>query len=257
MNNIKALDTADLQASVANYYSRRPPWIAGYISHSDSQFLAKKLAEARAETVIEIGTSSGFSAGLICHVLNFALQAGTIGPDFRVISYDISPYFRTDQSKKVGDAARQQLPSNLVEHIIFRNPATVLDFRKHHGRDEINFIFIDASHQHPWPTIDLFASLDYLSPGASVVLHDINLPIFDPKYQDWGAKYLFDEIDVEKEKDTPRDGGLYNIGSITIPADKERLKNQLLRIMFAHEWQVEIRKDYLELLGIGSAKHNE
>jgi hypothetical protein len=57
-----------------------------------------------------------------------------------------------------------------------------------------------------------------LRPGATVVLHDINLPLVEPEFQDWGAKYLFDGLDTTK--DVPDDGELANIGRFAIPEDK-------------------------------------
>ena len=91
--------------------------------------------------------------------------------------------------------------------------------------------------------------LDCLAPGALVVLHDINLPLVDPKNPDWGAKHLFDDLDIEKS--VPNDKELPNIGSIKIPRNKKALRKQLLQILFAHDWRVNISQEYLDRLGVG------
>lgn len=231
------------------FYAEQPKWVFGSsISQFDTYFLFKTALTSGANTAVEIGTASGFSTAVLCHALNFASQAGLISSDFQVVSFDLFPHFYADESKRVGDAAREQLSPELLKHITFRNPATAADVRKHYGNDEIKLMFIDASHRHPWPTLDLLATLDCLSPGAVVLLHDINLPVIHPEFPDWGAKHLFDDLKIEK--DMPQDEEIPNIGSIRIPEDKEQLRGQLLQILFTHEWQANVNKDYLVKLGI-------
>jgi predicted O-methyltransferase YrrM len=229
--------------------NERPKWITGSLSHADTRFLFKKAIESRSETAVELGTASGFSTAVLCHALNWASNAGMISGTFQVLSYDLSPSYYADPRRRVGDAAREQLPAELLKHIIFHNPATAASISEHHGDGDVSFMFIDANHDHPWPALDLLASLNCIRTGATVVLHDINLPLIRPEFPSWGAKYLFDDLNVEKHlsEDKYR---LPNAGSIIIPADRERLKEELCGIVFAHEWQAEIDDQYLRRLGI-------
>ena len=221
------------------YVDARPEWIReGSISHYDARFLFRHSLEAGTSVAVEIGTASGFSTGLLCHALAFASKAGRIGSDYRVVTYDIDTQFYADRNRRSGDAAREQLPTALLERVTFRAPATVADLAGDFGVDEIVFLFIDASHAHPWPTLDLLGALDYLRPGATVVLHDINLPVIHPEFASWGVKHLFDSLTVEKE--VAQDPSEPNIGSIRIPPAKEELRDQLLRILFAHAWEVDV-----------------
>jgi predicted O-methyltransferase YrrM len=226
----------------------RPEWVKGSLSRSDTRFLFYTALKAGANLAVEIGTASGFSTSVLCHALNFASQAGTIDSDFHVVSYDVSPNFYADRNKRVGDATREQLSPELLKHVTFRHPVFASSLIQHHGNDDIEFLFIDANHKHPWPTLDLLAALDSLSPGAVVVLHDINLPIKNPAWPVWGAKYLFDGLDLQKG--VPNDEQIPNIGRLKIPEDKEQLRGQLLKILFAHEWQIDVNDDYLAHLGI-------
>lgn len=180
--------------------------------------------------------------------MNIASQAGRIDADFRVISYDISPTYYADANKRVGDAAREQLPPELLKHVTFHNPALASSLEQHHRNSEIEFLFIDADHRHPWPTLDFLVALDLLKSGALVVLHDINLPIAYPAFEEWGAKHLFDGLDLEKR--LPQADAVPNIGSVRIPDDKEMLRFRLLEILLAHEWQADVEPDYLSRLGI-------
>jgi predicted O-methyltransferase YrrM len=229
-------------------HNQRPSWVRGSLSHSDTRFLFGTALNAGTGLVVEIGTGSGFSATVLCYALNFAHQAGRIGPDFQVVSYDINRTVNRDPSRRVGDAAREQLPAELLEHVTFRNPAYAADLRHDFAPNEIELLFIDANHRHPWPSLDLYAAIDTIAPRATVVLHDINLPLLHREYQDWGAKYLFDALILDKY--IPLDVAIPNIGSTIVPDDKELLRRQLLDILHAYDWQVEVSETRLSQLGI-------
>ena len=228
------------------HYRERPSWIVGYISYADARFLFMRALEASTRVAVEIGTASGFSAGLLCRALAAVNRAGLIGDDFEVVTYDVTDRFYADSARAVGDAAREQLPPSLLKHITFRAPATALKLGERFDEGEVEFLFIDANHQHPWPTLDLLAALDYLGPSAEVILHDINLHLYDPKQARWGAKLLFDGVDAVKQ--VPDDEDMPNIGSITIPDDRESLRRQLWRIVFAHPWEADVSDDVIRAL---------
>jgi predicted O-methyltransferase YrrM len=226
----------------------RPSWVTGSLSHSDTRFLFDAALNSGSSLAVEIGTASGFSTAVLCKALSIAAGAGYVSEDFRVLSYDISPTFYGDQSKQVGDAAREQLAPGLLNHIEFRHPFTATALKEFHEPNELRFLFIDANHKHPWPALDLLAALDCLDRGATVVLHDINLPLLHPEFANWGVKYLFDDLRVEKRtadgEQTP------NIGSITIPEDKEELRIQILEIIFSHPSETKVPEPYLKGLGV-------
>ncbi len=218
-------------------YHHRPPWVQGIVSHFDARYLFSRALASAADTLVEIGTASGVSTAFLCSALDVASRAGRIGTDYRVWSYDLSSTFYADSSRLVGDATRQMLSPSLIGHIGFRNPATALSVADEFGSDSVSFLFVDANHRHPWPALDLLATLDCLHPGAEAVLHDINLPVREPDSRDRGVKYLFDDLDAEKLADTA--DPTPNIGSVWIPADKAGFREQLLAIVSNHEWEAE------------------
>jgi predicted O-methyltransferase YrrM len=222
-------------------YASRPEWVIGTVSFYDARFLFTRALEAGTNLVVEIGTASGFSTVFLCHALDLASKANVIGPDFEVISYDLSTRFYADESRGTGDAARELLEPELLEHVVFRSPATACTVPMHHAHETLSLMFLDANHAHPWPTLDLLATLDCLLPGAEVVLHDINLPVRNDGFPVWGVKHLFDDLDVHKDVDSV--DPLPNIGSIVIPTEKELFRDQLLSILFAHTWEVDVGVD--------------
>jgi predicted O-methyltransferase YrrM len=211
-------------------YGLRPAWVEGFISLADARYLHERLTQDHEGAVVEIGTASGVSTA----IMRFSLD-----PSEQLYTYDISPQFYAAPERRTGEAAETMLPDDLVKRISFRSPAMAPDLAVDHGANAIGFLFLDASHKHPWPTLDLLAVLDQLRSGAEVVLHDVNLPLHNPQHQLWGAKYLFDGLDVVKQL-APEDDDVPNIGSCFVPADKQQLRDQLLRILYAHEWECEI-----------------
>ena len=219
-------------------YHWRPSWVVGTVSHLDARYLFNRALNASTELVIEIGTASGVSTAFLCRALEVLSRGGEIGPDFEVRSYDLNPRFYADEGRCTGDATRDMLSPELARNITFRSPATALTVADEIERESVSFLFLDANHRHPWPALDLLAALAVLQPGAEVVLHDINLPVRQPETPDWGAKYLFDDLDVEKETD--RTDPVPNIGSVWIPEDKPGMREQLLAIIAAHEWEADV-----------------
>jgi predicted O-methyltransferase YrrM len=233
-------------------FASRPKWITkGSLGFCDTRYLLDTAYRARAEVAVEIGTASGFSTTVICHGLHLAAQARQSSSPYRVASYDSATKFYGDQTKDVGAAARELLSDELLEHVIYRNPARAADLGTFHAPGEIGYLFIDADHRHPWPTLDLLAALPYLAPLATVVLHDINLPRLHPTTPGWGAKYLFDDLgDLRIQKDVCVHQDLPNIGSFVVPEDSAAFGVQLRRVLWAHEWQAPVGDQYLRRLGL-------
>ena len=60
--------------------------------------------------------------------------------------------------------------------------------------NSVDFCFIDASHAHPWPTLDTLCVLPFLRPGAMIVHHDLQLYSSRSNPVGVGPKMLFDQI---------------------------------------------------------------
>lgn len=223
-------------------YMSRPDWVAGTISLDDARYLFGRVLAAGADPVVEVGTASGVSTAIVATALDLAAARTAGAPPPRLFTYDISPYFYADPSHATGDAAREMVPDELTGTIIFRQ-ASAAGLRTEHGADAIAFLFLDANHKHPMPAIDLLAALDALAPGAEVAMHDINLPRLRAEFADWGAKHVFDGLDLEKYVDP--DVELPNIGSVIVPQDKAEMRDQLLELLYAHPWETEVAPDYL------------
>lgn len=220
----------------------------GCVSHLDARYLLARTLASGTDNVVEIGTASGVSTAVLCHALSLASRAGLINDDFKVHTYDLNGRYYANETKQTGEAAREMLPPELQSHIVFRSPVTAAAVAKDHGPDALDLMFVDADHRHPWPALDLLTTLDSLRRGAEVIFHDINLPVRHPEFADWGAKHLFDGLTVEKQAYDVE--SVPNIGSVWIPDDKEELREQLLGIVQAHEWETAVSPEVTaQLLG--------
>jgi predicted O-methyltransferase YrrM len=215
----------------------KPDWVRDSISFEDARFLFRSVLERAPTAAVEIGTGSGFSTVVLAHAVNAVAKAGSARDGFRVVTYDVSPYLYFDDSRSPGDAAREILPPDLLEHVAFRVPGTAVDLREEFEADSIEFLFVDAAHDHPWPALDLLATLDRLKPGAIVALHDINLPTAAPESARWGVKYVFDGLELEKDRST---ADIPNTGSFTVPEDRNRLRDRLLTILYDYPWELDV-----------------
>lgn len=238
---LETLDGRDVETFCNAFMKRVPPWVAqGSISWDDAYFLVRETLASVPGPAVEIGTASGVSTALICQTLDAQAAAGAIEPDWRLTTYDILESLYFDPSRAVGEAAREMLPDELLRRIAFRAPADARDAAREHDEDEVTFLFLDANHSHPWPTLDLMAMLGVLRPGAIVVLHDVNLPVIHPEYQTWGVKWLFDALTVTKRV---AGGDESNIGSLVVPYDKAGLRRQLETILYAWEWEASVPEE--------------
>jgi len=156
------------------------------IDGHDATFIFNALVDARPAKVVEIGCASGLSTALMAKMLE------EIGPA-SITSYDIAHKFWMDPSKEVGYLVKKIADSSATE-ITLRRGKLSLDISSDFEPGSIDFAFIDANHQHPWPLIDTLAILPLMREGAYIVHHDLQL------YRDrnWtpgiGPKVLYDQI---------------------------------------------------------------
>ena len=235
-----AFDEGEARALSDELYRRLPAWVSGgSLSGVGARFLATSLLSSGASTAVEIGTATGFSSALLASVLDAANKSGLVDDDFGVVTIDISPQWYVDRSRATGEAAREVAP-HLVDHIEFVNPYDASEVPRRFSPDSVQFLFIDANHAHPWPTLDLLLSLPALKPGAAVVLDDINLPLIHPSNHDWGAHHLFYGVEVTKEEGAFISDAHASMGRLEVPFDKASFGAQLLAVLDGNEWQTEI-----------------
>ena len=209
--------------SIQDYAGR-----AGTIHFGDCLFLTAFVSVHAPPRAIEIGTLGGFSAAVIAAALRWQRPGEK---KILVDTIDRNTHSLLAQDKPVGFLIREMFPA-FAEAVRIHASSESGIVREFARRDEIEFAFIDADHQHPRPLLDLVRLGPCLHPGAWVVLHDIRLGS-QPGKGDWesfrfgtpfGAEWLFQNWPFPKIS-----GG--DIGAIQLPADKAAIVAPALRLM--------------------------
>jgi len=225
---------------------RYPENMQGYISTKESEFLYNQIIKYNVENCLEIGVASGCSSA----VLIGALDENKINKkvtNYTLHSYDLLDYCYWNKSLKVGYATKPMLGDLETFNWVLRTQATCLDLKKNHPENFFDFIFIDANHHHPWPSVDMYGCLPYVKNGGIICLHDINLPKRNPKFTHKGAQVLYHDLDCKKYA---IDEELPNIGVLIIDNNKNYLRNQLEQIIKKYEWGIKVGDHFIEELNI-------
>ena len=160
----------------------------GSISPCEAQFLRELIHTERPQQFLEIGTASGLSTGLIASSMELAGLKQS-----RLRSIDLDTHFWVDRDQPTGFLAERIYDGDMVEVAIDRGvDATSL------ANDEsgvaYDMMFIDANHQHPWPTLDMIAALPHLKPHGVIAHHDLALYLKQTPIYGIGPKYLYDQM---------------------------------------------------------------
>lgn len=225
-----------------------PESITGNISIAEGEFIYDQIITYNFETCIEIGVASGYSSAIIIGALLENERKGKIS-NHTLYSYDLTTRCYWDELLKIGYAGREML---IEQHYnwVLRTQTTCIDLKKYHLENSVDFIFIDACHDHPWPAIDLYACLPFIKNNGIICLHDINLPTKNPQFKSDGVKTLFYNLDCVKFHVNEK---IPNIGGIMIKNDKQYLQNQLKRIIRNNTWKMEVGEDILNEFSIKNA----
>ena len=202
---------------------------SGTINFGDCLFLTAFVSVLAPSRAIEIGTFGGFSAAVIAAGIR---AQHPNKKEILVDTIDRNTHSVLEQDKPVGFLIRDRFPA-LSDAVRVHAPAESGNVREMARRDEIEFAFVDADHQHPRPLLDVVRLAPFMRPGAWVALHDIrlgsdaeargdrdSLPFGAP----FGAEWLFQNWPFRKIS-----GG--NIGAIQMPADKTAIVSPALRLM--------------------------
>ena len=210
--------------------AKRRAYYPGSIGPSDDLFLTTFVSILAPQRVVEIGTWTGFSAGVIAAAL--CRRHGTNGASW-VDTIDIHAECAIDKMRPSGFEIPELFPE-LVSMIRLHAPRDASFVAQLSRRHELEIVFIDADHRHPHPLLDLLRLAPFVRGGGWIVLHDIQLGtitcegIEAGQSTDWepiyGAEWLFDRWPFRKIS-----GG--NIGAVQLPEQKSALIPFALRMM--------------------------
>ena len=167
---------------------RSKVWKQGYrsISAREAGFIQNVIIQRKPKRFLEVGTASGISTGFIA---KFMSRNG--GEE--LVSLDLEKIFWDDRSKPTGFLAKEIYHGDQIKLTILQEKDSTFVSEAYYD-NKFDAAFIDAQHQHPWPTLDTIAVLPFLNKMAVIIYHDLALYRMQTPVLGIGPKYLYDQI---------------------------------------------------------------
>ena len=197
---------------------QRPLTHPGTIGAEDYFFLTACASILAPRRTVELGTLTGFSAALLAAALARRHGHDSAGVD----TIDTRAQCLIDETRPTGFEIADLTP-DLVSSVRLHTPHDSSHVRQLARRDELELVFIDANHCHPYPLLDLLRVAPFMRGGSWIILHDIRLGSSGTDAP-FGAEWLFQRYPGRKIS-----GG--NIGAEEVPTDKSALVPFALRLM--------------------------
>lgn len=149
-------------------FQKRPNWMRNFDNDFPSAAFIKGLInEHKPENMLEIGTAAGWAAYYMLE------EAHKYSKKAVLTSIDIAENIYYAPEKKIGAAFYETAPG-LAKFWNLRTNTMPVDYMSDCGQ-KFDFVFIDASHFHPWAALDLLVVLPHLAENAVIVFHDVFL----------------------------------------------------------------------------------
>jgi len=159
---------------------------SGAISAYDVLAIQEQIIKHKPQHFLELGTASGMSSWFISTLLE-----NNEGKSFD--SVDKLEKFYADKCKDTGFLLNQIMPSPEIICKLHLGQNSC-EFIKNNPNKQYDMVFIDANHQHPWPTLDMITILPNLVKEAIIIHHDLIAHRKQIPPSGIGPKYLFDQI---------------------------------------------------------------
>ncbi|GAA4684545.1 hypothetical protein GCM10023226_22440 [Nocardioides nanhaiensis] len=196
----------------------------GSLTVEEVAWLQELVVEHQPRRVLELGTASGLTTGFLARFV--AEQGGS-----RVVTVDHDDTFFGDPSKPNGFLVDQVYPGGpvVVERRTFTTSPSVA---MRSVEETYEMAFIDANHQHPWPTIDALCVIPALVGPRVLLMDDLRLYFRQAKGRGIGPKHLFDQFPEARREQAPVSGGnVFRLRVDGLPAaELERIAADCLAI---------------------------
>lgn len=221
---------------------------------SEREFLAAPIRERRPKKVLEVGVAEGSSAVVLLNAL-----AKTDNPKLYSIDYSTQLFSFCPETY-----APQLYDTELkTGHIVDKYPqlqknwqlftgGLACNFMEDIGGD-IDFCLIDTMHRLPGEILDFLMIFPYLREDALVILHDINLHVFDGRELDVVNNMLISALSGTKLIPIVNPMPFPNIAGVELKGQKNSLWD-IFNLLLQH-WAYMPNDHDLELLRKTFQKH--
>jgi hypothetical protein len=184
----------------------------GSITAQEAVFIRTLVSAYKPSRFLEVGMASGISCGIIAGFLD--LFDGK-----EITSVDHDNTFFGDQSK----------PNGFLIDKIYNGGHISIDKKPFHTTVDLgvigktfDMVFVDANHQHPWPTLDTLLVYPWIKGEKIIIHHDYNLYFKQRNPIGIGPKYLYDQFPDFLKLRSPEDDG--NIFALSLDIETHELE---------------------------------
>ena len=216
----------------------------GSISAKEAFFLQMGIAQHKPRRVIEIGTASGLSTGFIALFMH-----ENNGSELTTLDLDTT--FWLDRSKSTGYLAEQIYPHGNIKinYIRGKNSSCIPE---HLSQGKFDMGFIDANHQHPWPTLDMICLLPAMEKACAIYHHDLSLYKNQNPIYGIGPKYLFDQVSDDMKEVTSEPEA--NIFFLRTPDNYADMQQAMIDSLYL-PWTIRQKIDISTIQSIAKLAH--
>ena len=126
----------------------------GRTGRSDCSFLLTLIERIKPAHIVEVGVASGTSSLLILRLIE-AMSLQT-----KLSSFDCAGRYYEDPTKELGFLVHDHFPDakwDLHSRTVTADVACRVS-------NDIDFVYIDANHLHPWPALDVLLCAGFCKP---------------------------------------------------------------------------------------------
>ena len=197
----------------------------GSVSQGDALFLCQMLDLSRPTKCFEVGVASGMSTTFLLKSLE------QISANSELISVDVEEQYYADKTKPTGYVLKNTVPNPQCKfQLLTKNWSA--DAEQLSADGKFDFVFIDALHVHPWPTIDTMMVLPFVKPETWIAHHDIALSAIAQFSNMTGPVNLFNAFPEPKRASELE---IKNIGAFQVSGN-HRDYEDVIRKSLEKEW---------------------
>ena len=148
-----------------DYMSRKPTWVTrdqGMLSLNYTMGLVKHF---KPRSMLEIGVSAGLTSGAML------VASHTYDSESTVYGIDVADRVYFAPEKRIGNLIDEAYPE-LRHHLTLFIGKTCINIPDLLV-EQIDFVYIDSLHSHPWPTLDALNSLTRIAKGGIIAIDGV------------------------------------------------------------------------------------
>ena len=199
---------------------------------TDRKFVNGIIRKIKPKKILEVGVASGSGSVLLLNAIRDIDEA-------KLYSIDYLERWWEDSSKEIGYLVKDVVPELLPKWTIYRG-GVAAKFMDEIGKD-IDVCMLDTMHMNPGEFLDFLMILPFLKENAVLIIHDIQVHLYDTYKNKHTCCSLLATLKGEKifPNDDIRERSFPNIGAVILDSNIKNYINDIL-LLLTLDWTYNI-----------------